>query len=91
MKTAELIEHVATETGLEKNAVKKALEAVLTGIVETVKQGEEVTLAGFGKFTVKNSAARQGRNPATGATIEIPAARKLGFVPAKQVKDAFAG
>ncbi len=91
MKTAELIEHVASEAGVEKSAAKKAVEAVLTGIVDAAKKGEEVNLTGFGKFKVKESPARQGRNPATGAAIEIAASRKIGFTPAKQVKDAIAG
>jgi DNA-binding protein HU-beta len=79
VKTADLIDHVASKAGLEKGAARKAVEAVLTGIVEAAKKGDEVTLVGFGKFKVKNSPARQGRNPATGATIEIAASRKLGF------------
>ena len=91
MKTGELIDYVANQTGVEKNAAKKAVEAVLGGIVEAAKKGEEVTLPGFGKFKVKDSPARQGRNPGTGETIEIAASRKLGFAPAKQVKDALAG
>ena len=91
VKTTDLIDHVATEAGLEKSAARKAVEAVLTGIVEAARKGDEVNLLGFGKFKVKDSPARQGRNPATGATIEIAASRKLGFTPAKQVKDALAG
>jgi len=91
VKTAELIDYVANQAGVEKNAAKKAVEAVLGGIVEAAKKGEEVTLPGFGKFKVKDSPARQGRNPGTGETIEIAASRKLGFAPAKQVKDALAG
>ena len=91
MKTTDLIDHVAAEAGLEKNAARKAIEAALAGIVDAVRKGEEVNLAGFGKFKVKDSPARQGRNPATGATIEIAASRKLGFSPAKPVKDALAG
>jgi len=91
VKTTDLIDHVASEAGLEKGTAKKAVEAVLTGIVDAAKKGDEVSLIGFGKFKVKESPARQGRNPATGATIEIAAARKLGFTPAKQVKDALAG
>ncbi len=90
MKTTDLIEHVATAAGVEKSAAKKAVEAVIAGIIEAAKKGEEVTLPGFGKFKVRDSAARQGRNPGTGATIEIAASRKLGFTPARQVKDAFA-
>lgn len=91
MKTAELIDYVASEAGIEKISAKKAVEAVLAGIVEAAKKGEEVNLPGFGKFKVKDSPARQGRNPGTGQTIEIAASRKLAFTPAKQVKDALVG
>ena len=91
MKTADLIDHVSREAGMEKGAAKKAIEAVFAGIVDAAKKGEEVNLPGFGRFKVKDSPARQGRNPATGATIEIAASKKLGFSPAKQVKDALAG
>ena len=91
MKTADLIDHVAREAGMEKSVAKKAIEAVFAGIVDAAKKGEEVNLPGFGKFKVKDSPARQGRNPATGATIAIAASKKLGFSPAKQVKDALTG
>ena len=91
MKTADLIDHVSREAGMAKDAAKKALEAVLAGIVDAAKKGEEVNLPGFGRFKVKDSPARQGRNPATGETIEIAASKKLGFSPAKQVKDALTG
>ena len=90
MKTADLIDHVASEAGVEKNVAKRAVEAVFAGIVDAAKKGEDVNLSGFGKFKVKESPARQGRNPATGETIEIAASRKLGFSPAKQVKDTLA-
>ena len=91
MKVADLIDHVASEAGVEKSAAKKAVDAVFAGIVEAAKKGEEVSLPGFGKFKVKDSPARQGRNPSSGEMIEIAASRKLGFSPAKQVKDALAG
>ncbi len=91
MKTTDLIEHVAAGAGLEKTQAKKAVEAVIAGIVDAAKKGEEVNLVGFGKFKVKDSPARQGRNPATGESIEIAASRKLRFSPAKQLKDALAG
>jgi DNA-binding protein HU-beta len=67
------------------------VEAMLTGIIDAAKQGDEINLTGFGKFKVRNSPARQGRNPGTGETIEIAASRKLGFAPAKQVKDTLTG
>ncbi len=91
MKLTDLVDHVASEAGIQKGAAKKAVDAVFAGIVEAAKKGEEVNLAGFGKFTVKDSQARQGRNPGTGEVIEIPASRKLGFSSAKQVKEALAG
>jgi DNA-binding protein HU-beta len=91
MKIADLIDHVASEAGVEKRVAKKAVDAVFAGIVEAAKKGEELSLPGFRKFKVKDSPARQGRNPSTGETMEIAASRKLGFSPAKQVKDALAG
>lgn len=90
MKTADLIDHVATVASIEKKQAKAAVEAMLSGILDAAKQGEEISLPGFGKFKVKDSPARQGRNPATGETVEIAASRKLSFAPAKQVKDALA-
>ena len=63
MKTSELIDHVATAAGVNTGTAKKAVEAVFAGIAEAAKKGEEVSLASFGKFKVKDTAARQGRNP----------------------------
>ena len=91
VKTSDLIDHVASEAGLETAAAKKAVDAVFAGIVDAATKGEEINFPGFGKFKVKDSPARQGRNPGTGETIDIAASRKLGFSPAKQVKDALAG
>ena len=91
MKTTDLIDHVATAASIERRAAKSAVEGALSGIIDAVKRGEEVILPGFGRFKVKDSPARQGRNPATGETIEIAASRKLVFVPAKQVKETIAG
>ena len=90
MKTSELIDHVATAANVDARTARKAVDAVFAGIVDAAKKGEEVSLPSFGKFKIKESAARQGRNPATGETIEIAASRKLGFSPAKQVKEALA-
>ena len=91
MKASELVDHVAKAAGIDKIQAKKAVEAVFAGITDAAKSGNEVSLPSFGKFKVKDSPARQGRNPATGATIEIAASRKLTYAPAKQVKDALAG
>jgi DNA-binding protein HU-beta len=90
LKASELIDHVASAAGPDAGTAKKAVEAVFAGIVEAATKGEEVSLPSFGKFKVKDSAARQGRNPGTGEAIEIAASRKLGFIPAKQVKQALA-
>jgi DNA-binding protein HU-beta len=87
MNTAELAEKVAAEHNLGKAEAKRMVETVLSTIAHTASEGEEVSLGGFGKFKVSERAARQGRNPATGAAIEIAASRKLGFTPAKQVRD----
>jgi DNA-binding protein HU-beta len=91
MNTSELIDHVATAAGLDKSQARKAIDAVASAITSAAKGGDSVALAGFGQFKVKDTPARQGRNPATGATIEIAAARKLTFTPAKAVKDALNG
>ena len=91
MKTVDLIDHVARAAGLDRLVARVAVEATLSGIVAAACRGDEVNLAGFGKFRVKESPERQGRNPATGEVITIAASRKLGFAAAKQVKDALAG
>ncbi len=88
MNTAELAEHIATGHEMNKSQAKQVVEAVFAAIVQAASKGEEVSLPGFGKFKVAAREARQGRNPATGETIQIAASKKLGFTPAKQVKDA---
>ena len=88
MNTADLAEKVAAEHDMGKAEARRVVETVLTTIADTAGKGEEVALGGFGKFKVNERAARQGRNPATGASIEIAASRKLAFTPAKQIRDA---
>jgi DNA-binding protein HU-beta len=88
MNTIEIADQLSSEQGLTKTAAKQAIDAVVTAIVKAAAQGEEVSLSGFGKFKVTSRAERQGRNPATGATIKIAASKKLSFTPAKAVKDA---
>jgi DNA-binding protein HU-beta len=87
MTMNELLAHVAAATGMNQEGVKKIVEATILAIVEKAGEGETVAVAGFGQFKVKDAPARQGRNPATGATIEIAATRKMTFAPAKAVKD----
>ena len=88
MNTAELADHIASGHSLNKSQAKQIVEAVFAAIVEAAAKGDEVSVPGFGKFKVTSREARTGRNPATGETIQIGASKKLGFAPAKQVKDA---
>lgn len=91
MNTTELVERVAAEAGLQKAQARAAVDAMVAALTAAAKAGEPVALAGFGQFKVADRPARQGRNPATGETIQIPASRKLSFTPAKAVKDAMNG
>ena len=88
MNTADLIEQVAAEHGVAKEHAKKILDSALAAITAAASAGEEVTLAGLGRFKVTDRAERQGRNPATGETIIIAASKKLVFTAAKGVRDA---
>lgn len=90
MKTSDLIDQIAQSTDRSKTEVREVLDALLDGILAAAKKGEDVTLTGFGKFSARQLAARQGRNPATGESIEIPASRKLAFSAGKGAKDALA-
>lgn len=87
MKYADLIAQVAEAAGVTKDAAKAAVEATCSAIVTEASKGGDVALPGFGKFSVSQRAARQGRNPATGATIEIAESRSLKFSPAKAVRE----
>ena len=88
---ADLVASIANAAGIKKTEAEKALEAVTAGIKDALADGSKVTLVGFGTFSVTQRAARTGRNPATGATIEIAASKKVAFTPAKQLKDAVNG
>lgn len=91
MNNADLAETIATGHGLTKVDARKIVDAVFAAIADVAASGDEIALNGFGKFKVKESAAREGRNPATGATIQIAASKKLTFTPAKAVKDKLNG
>ena len=89
MTTAiEIAEKLAADHNLTKTQGKALVDGVFNAIAEAATKGEEISLPGFGKFKVKTSPAREGRNPATGATIEIAALKKLAFTPAKALKDS---
>jgi DNA-binding protein HU-beta len=85
---AELIDAIAASAGLSKADAGKALDATLAAVTGALKGGDSVSLVGFGTFQVKERAARTGRNPQTGATIEIAAAKVPGFKAGKALKDA---
>jgi len=91
MNNADLAEQLANGHGGTKADARKLVDALFAAIVDAAAAGEEVSLNGFGKFKVKESAAREGRNPATGEAIKIAASRKLTFAPAKAVKDKLNG
>jgi DNA-binding protein HU-beta len=91
MNHAELSDSVAASLGLSKADAKKAVDAVFAAITEAAAKGDEVSVNGFGKFKIKATPAREGRNPSTGETIQIKAAKKLTFGPAKAVKDRLNG
>ena len=88
MNVTELADKIATKHGVEKKQARQLIEGVFDEVIEAARQGEEISIPGFGKFKVASREARQGRNPATGETIQIAASKKLNFTPAKQVKDA---
>ena len=85
---AELIDKMAASADISKASATRALDAMLDAVTDSLKQSEQVALVGFGTFTVKERAARQGRNPQTGATIQIAAARIPSFKAGKALKDA---
>lgn len=91
MNNADLADVLATAHGLSKADAKKAVDTLFAAIADAAARGEEISVNGFGKFKVKATAAREGRNPATGAAIQIAASKKLGFTPAKAVKDKLNG
>ena len=84
----DLIIRAAGRVDITQAKAKEVLEGILADITDALTKGDEVTLTGFGKFTVKATAARKGRNPSTGAAIDIPAKKKVSFQPQKALKDA---
>ena len=88
MTKANLVENVAAKTGLKKKDAEAAVAAVLGSVKDALAGGEKVVLIGFGTFSVKERAARTGRNPRTGAAIKIPASKNVGFTAGAALKDA---
>ncbi|TFH86805.1 HU family DNA-binding protein [Billgrantia azerbaijanica] len=88
MNKSELIEAIAASADIPKAAATRALDAMVDTVTESLKSGDSVSLVGFGTFSVKERAARTGRNPQTGAPIEIGAAKVPTFKAGKALKDS---
>lgn len=88
MNKTELINAVAEASGLTKKDAETAINAFTASVTDALKKGEKVQLVGFGTFEVRERAAKQGRNPRTGAAMEIPASKLPAFKAGKALKDA---
>ena len=88
MNKNELIDAIAEEADLSKASAGRALDAALGAITAALKKQDTVSLVGFGTFSVKHRAAREGRNPRTGETIQIGASSAPAFKAGKALKDA---
>jgi DNA-binding protein HU-beta len=90
MNKKDLIDQVAEINDVPVVEADKSVNAVIHGILEALHKEDDVSIHGFGVFSVKNTPARKGRNPKTGESINIPAGKKVVFKPAKAFKDAIA-
>jgi DNA-binding protein HU-beta len=88
MLKKDLVEAIAEKTGLTKKASREALEAVLEAVTEALTKGDSVLLTGFGKFEVRERAARAGINPKTMEKIQLPATKVPAFKAGKNLKEA---
>ena len=88
MNKSELVDQMADAADISKAAAGRALDGMVEAITKALKDGEQVSIIGFGSFTVRERAARTGRNPQTGATIAIKASRNPSFKAGKALKDA---
>ncbi|GKW36177.1 nucleoid-associated protein HU-beta [Pectobacterium carotovorum] len=88
MNKSQLIDKIAADADISKAAAGRVLDAIIGSVTESLKEGVDVALVGFGTFSVRERAARTGRNPQTGKEISIPAAKVPGFRAGKTLKDA---
>jgi len=84
----ELVNSMAEKAGLSKVDTEKALKAFIDSVTDALQQDDKISLVGFGTFSVSERAARTGKNPQTGATLQIPAAKVPKFKAGKALKDA---
>jgi DNA-binding protein HU-beta len=87
MNKQELVDAIAAESGLSKKDSKEALDALVKTVGETLKKGDNISLVGFGSFTVIQKAARTGKNPQTGKPIQIAAKKAVKFRPGKELAE----
>ncbi len=88
MNKSDLIEHIAQQADISKAGASRALEAAIDAITDALKNGDSVSLVGFGTFVATEREARTGRNPRTGVAIKIAKAKVPKFRPGKALKDA---
>jgi len=88
MNKSELVAAVAQSAGISQAKAAQALSAMTDQITNAMARGESVSLIGFGTFSPRERAARMGKNPQTGASIQIAASKSVGFKPGKGLKDA---
>ncbi len=88
MNKSQLIDRVAADASISKAAAGRVIDALIASITNTLKQGDDVALVGFGTFLVRDRAERTGRNPQTGKEIQIAAAKVPAFRAGKGLKDA---
>lgn len=91
MNNSDLADALAAANGLTKADARKYVDGVFAAVADAAAKDDEIAINGFGKFKVKDTPAREGRNPSTGATIQIAASKKLTFAPAKAIKDKLNG
>ncbi len=88
MNKSQLIDKIAVGADISKAAAGRALDAIIASVTESLQEGDQVALVGFGTFVVRERAARTGRNPQTGKEIKIAAAKVPAFRPGKTLKDS---
>lgn len=88
MNKTELVNAIAEESGLTKADAARAFDATMSSVTTALKEGDSISLIGFGTFSVKERSARTGRNPQTGETIQIKASKIPSFKAGKTLKDA---
>ncbi len=88
MTKEQMIDKMAKEAKISKRAASHAMNAFFDSVTNALKKGQKVSFVGFGTFTTSKRKARTGRNPRTGASIKIPAARVPKFKPGKKLRDA---